>query len=241
MMAVLLDVGGTIWPDAWPSQGLDDPPRVARLQRVLPELTAATANGLVEALRRALVPFEGALLQDTDAAIAEGMRRSGLPNQPGLVIHVRRAMCVPAAGRIDLFPGARALLKRIRELGMTCAVVSNAGVRDCDDYRRDFTDLGISGEIDAIVTSVETGYRKPHPKIFEAALVAAGCPAAHCVMIGNSERNDVAPALALGMRAVRVAIEEDQPAESAAHAVATSLDQITALLTEWAIAAASGG
>jgi len=60
-------------------------------------------------------------------------------------------------------------------------------------------------------------------------------------MIGNSERNDVAPALALGMRAVRVAIEEDQPAESAAHAVATSLDQITALLTEWAIAAASGG
>jgi hypothetical protein len=104
MMAVLLDVGGTIWPDAWPSPGLDDPPRVARLRRVLPDLTNATATGLVEALGRALVPFEGALLQDTDAAIAEGLRRADLPNDPGWYREFNGRCACPRRGASTCFP-----------------------------------------------------------------------------------------------------------------------------------------
>ncbi len=48
--------------------------------------------------------------------------------------------------------------------------------------------------------------------------------------MGNSESNDVLPALALAMRAIRVAIEEPPPASSAAQAVAGSLAEVAAAL-----------
>ena len=49
-----------------------------------------------------------------------------------------------------------------------------------------------------MVTSLDVGFRKPHPAFFEAVLVEAGCAPAECVMIGNSEPNDIQPAIALG-------------------------------------------
>ena len=36
-------------------------------------------------------------------------------------------------------------------------------------------------------------------------------------MVGNSERNDIQPTLALGMRVILVALERPKPAESAAQ------------------------
>ena len=52
-------------------------------------------------------------------------------------------------------------------------------------------------------------------------------------MVGNSQVNDVLPAARLGMRAIRVAIEEPAPADSAAHAIATSLDVVRTILRTW--------
>jgi FMN phosphatase YigB (HAD superfamily) len=52
-------------------------------------------------------------------------------------------------------------------------------------------------------------------------------------MIGNSEANDIQPALALGMRTIRVAIEEPPPTASAAHAVVTSLAAVPAVVGHW--------
>jgi FMN phosphatase YigB (HAD superfamily) len=52
---------------------------------------------------------------------------------------------------------------------------------------------------------------------------AAGAPAARCVVIGNKEENDIAPALALGMRTILVHPDDPAPASSQAHAVAPDL------------------
>jgi FMN phosphatase YigB (HAD superfamily) len=52
-------------------------------------------------------------------------------------------------------------------------------------------------------------------------------------MVGNSEAKDVLPARALGIRTIRVAIEEPPPAISAADAVTSSLDEVARLLTSW--------
>lgn len=68
---------------------------------------------------------------------------------------------------------------------------------------------------------------------FLAAVEKAGCEPPSCVMVGNSERMDVEPALALGMRAIRVAIEEPLPERTAAHAVASSLTDAAAILRTW--------
>jgi FMN phosphatase YigB (HAD superfamily) len=49
-------------------------------------------------------------------------------------------------------------------------------------------------------------------------------------MIGNSEDNDILPACALGIRTLRVAIEEPAPAGSAASQVVGSLTETTSML-----------
>jgi FMN phosphatase YigB (HAD superfamily) len=84
-----------------------------------------------------------------------------------------------------------------------------------------------------VVTSLDVGFRKPHAAMFQAAAEAAGCHPSACVMVGNSEVNDVLPASRLSMRTIRVAIEEPAPAESAADAIATSLDEVRAILQTW--------
>jgi putative hydrolase of the HAD superfamily len=103
-------------------------------------------------------------------------------------------------------------------------------VRGQREYWRDFADLGVAHLVDGIVTSLDVGFRKPHAAFFEATIREAGCGPAACVMVGNSEANDISPAISMGMSAIRVAIEEPPPAASAAHAVATSLDEVLGIL-----------
>jgi FMN phosphatase YigB (HAD superfamily) len=150
----------------------------------------------------------------------------------------RRCACPPAAGSTS--SQARELLAAINGLGLTCVVVSNAAWRDTQAYQHDFADLGVADRIDAVISSVDAGYRKPHRMIFHNALFAARCGPPAAVMIGNSEAKDIEPALALGMQTIRVAIEEPLPARSAAHAVASSLDKVAATLRAWVRASRDG-
>jgi FMN phosphatase YigB (HAD superfamily) len=81
-----------------------------------------------------------------------------------------------------------------------------------------------------VVSSADTGFRKPHPAMFLRAAAAAGVPPQACLMIGNSEDNDILPACSLGIRTLRVTIEEPAPAVSAASRVASSLPEATRML-----------
>ncbi len=227
--AVLLDVGGTLWPDRLTAQVAADP-YLERLGRLLPDIDAAHA---LSVLRGQLQQADGLLVQDTHGELARALRLLGRNPAEVDVLAVRRALCVPAVPGVRLFPGAAELLGGLRRLGLRCVIVSNVQVRGALEYWRDFTDLGVAHLIDAVVTSLEVGFRKPHPAFFEATLREAGCEPAACVMIGNSEANDIQPALALGMRTVRVAIEEPPPTASAAHAVVTSLAAVLGIVSHW--------
>jgi FMN phosphatase YigB (HAD superfamily) len=66
--------------------------------------------------------------------------------------------------------------------------------------------------------------------MLEAALATAGVPPEACVIIGNSEARDIVPARELGMRAIRVAIEEPCPETTCADALACSLAEAASLL-----------
>jgi len=120
-------------------------------------------------------------------------------------------------------PGAVELLAEIRALGLRTVIASNTYWRDAHSYWEDFRLLGMAGYIDAVVTSVDAGHLKPHPAVFEMAVRVAGTPAERCVVIGNREENDIAPALALGMRTILVYPDDPKPASSRAHAVAADL------------------
>jgi FMN phosphatase YigB (HAD superfamily) len=229
LRAVLVDVGGTLWPNRLSVQ-LSDDDCVSQLARLLPTLEPTRA---LAALRSALRESVTALEQNTHAELSRAVQRLGVGCGDADAVAIRRALCLPVAPAIALFPGAVDFLQIIRDCELRCVVLSNVQVRGSAEYWRDFADLGVAHLIDAVVTSLDVGYRKPHPAMFEAAVRDAGCSARMCIMVGDSEVNDVEPAVALGMRAIRVAIEEPAPAASAAHAVATSLSETGATIKSW--------
>jgi FMN phosphatase YigB (HAD superfamily) len=227
--AALLDVGGTLWPEKLTAHVGPDRP-LEQLARLLPGMDPAR----VLAALRAELRQDDSLAQDTHGLLAHALEGLGVDPTEVDVVAVRRALCAPAVPGIRLFPGAADLLAGLGRLSLRRVIITNVQVRGATEYWRDFSDLGIVHLVDAIVTSLDVGFRKPHPTFFEAALREAGCQPTGCVMIGNSEVNDIQPAVVWGMRAIRVAIEEPPPTTTAAHAVVTSLAGALEIVRRWA-------
>jgi FMN phosphatase YigB (HAD superfamily) len=231
--AVLLDVGGTLWPERFtPIQGRDVF-LINRLCKALPALARPVAAALLGEFDVRAASLSIGPTQDTNEVVRDCAQFAGVVLSPVETILARRALCIPIVGHIEPFPGAGELLEDTKRRRMRTILVSNAVTRDGETYLKDFLGFGLDRSIDSVISSVDVGFRKPHPAMFEAALVAAGCVAEDCVMVGNSEVNDVEPAKALGMRAVRVCIEQPPPVESAADAIATSLNEVAAIIDEW--------
>jgi putative hydrolase of the HAD superfamily len=64
--------------------------------------------------------------------------------------------------------------------------------------------LGIAPYFERVVVSSEVGAGKPHPRIFEAALHAAGVAPHRCFHAGDDEEADVRGPQAVGIPAMRV-------------------------------------
>ena len=166
------------------------------------------------------------------AVLAAGMAAVGLDGFD--TERLRAAWSLPASGFIALLPGAAEFLGAIKEAGLGCWLLSNAFVRTAADYRVDLAAQGLLPWIDGIVSSVDTRWRKPDRRIFEAALGQAGAAPGTSAMVGNSEPKDIVPAKALGLRTIRVCIEEPVPATSAADALCASLAEAAAAVREFA-------
>jgi FMN phosphatase YigB (HAD superfamily) len=228
----LIDVGGTLWPNSWPfreTDGLGRHQRVAAAMPMLEDLAVdALVADLIESSRkgdqaRAISTETPATIPAAEVLIASSLARQGLAADVETVKRIRRAMALPVADRMKPLPGAIELLAEIRALGLRTVIASNTYWRDAHSYWEDFRLLGMAGYIDAVVTSVDAGHLKPHPAVFEMAVRVAGTPAERCVVIGNREENDIAPALALGMRTILVYPDDPKPASSRAHAMAADL------------------
>jgi putative hydrolase of the HAD superfamily len=63
---------------------------------------------------------------------------------------------------------------------------------------------GIDALVDAVVLSVDVGWRKPHPRMYEAALRAVGVEAGAAVFVGDSYTADFAGPAAAGITALLV-------------------------------------
>jgi FMN phosphatase YigB (HAD superfamily) len=232
LSAVLLDVGGTLWPDQWPGQGRATV-SLQRLRSVLPAATDEQRHQLLDRLTDAAAGLAGQSVQDTDELVWQALHDVHLPPTPDQVAAVRAAMCLPAVEHVRLFDGAVGLLRTLKRLELRTVVVSNVAWRDANAYRRDFQDFGCGSDIDEVITSADLGVRKPHPGMLVAALRMADCPPERCVMVGNSEVNDIRPAVQQGMGAVLVQIEDEPRATTRAHATARSLPEVAAIVAAW--------
>jgi FMN phosphatase YigB (HAD superfamily) len=133
-------------------------------------------------------------------------------------------------GAVPSLPGAALLLAGIRALGLRCVTVSNTTFHDSKTYTAGFKSVGWDRWIDGCVTSFDVGGAKPDRRIFAAAVKVARVVSDSCVMIGNREDSDIVPAAELGMRTIRVAIEEPPPGRSAADVITDSLAEALAIL-----------
>ena len=98
----------------------------------------------------------------------------------------------------EVFADARTLLPRLRDAGVRLAVASNFDGR----LPRLLEESGLAAHLETIVYSEEVGVEKPHPALFEEVLARLGLPATDVVHVGDSRRDDVEGARAIGMQAL---------------------------------------
>lgn len=121
-------------------------------------------------------------------------------------------------------------LAALRSAGYKLVLVSNYAHAEVlrDALRR----LGLLQHFDALVVSADVGYLKPHRRIFDAALEAAGTPAEEAIMVGNDIECDVEGAKKVGIRAIWAPYPRVSPAPAhpAADAVIERLSDLPEVL-----------
>jgi HAD superfamily hydrolase (TIGR01662 family) len=99
----------------------------------------------------------------------------------------------------QLRPGVDGLLQQLVALGLRLAIVANQSARAVDRLQR----VGIAPYFAHLALSGVVGVGKPDPSIFLMACEALGVHPTRCIMVGDRIDNDIAPAKALGMAAIR--------------------------------------
>ena len=132
--------------------------------------------------------------------------------QPGAGLDAELApRVVPALEQLHqapmvALPDAADCLAMLKDAGFTIAVCSNWGW----DLAADLAGTGLVGWIDVLVTSAQIGYRKPHPRIYQATLDQAGFSAADAVFVGDSLRTDALGPQRAGIRSVLLARDAEE-------------------------------
>ena len=75
-----------------------------------------------------------------------------------------------ATRRYVAYPDVVDALAHLRHRGLGTAICSNWGW----DLAQTVTATGLDGRVDAVVTSAQAGFRKPHPEVFSTVAVALG-------------------------------------------------------------------
>lgn len=130
-----------------------------------------------------------------------------------------------------LLPGAaegiRALASRFK-----LAIVSDTGFASGRAQDRLLAQDGLLQYFTATIYSMDVGHSKPRPEPFHRALEELGASPHEAVHVGDIERTDIAGALAVGMRAIRIDVMRPGGSTDAEY-VATTYDA----LVEYLIAA----
>ncbi len=97
-----------------------------------------------------------------------------------------------------VLPGAMEAVSRLRAADIRRAYLSNIWPPFYEHFRRSFETE--SGEPQFL--SFQLGLSKPDKEFFHAALRSLGVPPSEIVMIGDTYKNDIRPAIELGMKTI---------------------------------------
>jgi 2-haloacid dehalogenase len=99
---------------------------------------------------------------------------------------------------LDAFPEVPTLLQRLKDAGMTTAILSNGSPRM---LAAAVAAARLGGLVDHVLSVEAVGVFKPHPKVYQLALDRLGLPAA-AIAFQSSNGWDAYAASAFGMRVV---------------------------------------
>lgn len=166
-------------------------------------------------IRRALADAGAPVGADRLAALSDAAVAAFVPNLYEAVVW---AVLAPDAARarsvlatvalrlaaepppFELRAGMADLLADLNRRGVPLGLVANQPAAALDRLRA----AGIDGHFRHLAVSGTTGLRKPDARAFLAAAAALGVDPDGCIMVGDRIDNDIAPARALGMAAVRI-------------------------------------
>ena len=142
------------------------------------------------------------------------------------------------AGPIDLVstpvPGAADAVRWCKAQGLQVILVTNTLSRGDAEVRRDWKRAGLADAIDAVVSSHDAGWEKPHPAMYRRALDLARVEPAQAFMVGDDPVRDVRGAQEVGLRAIwRRTAYHQLPADVRPDALLDRLDQLPDAVRPW--------
>ena len=200
--AVLLDALGTLVHFEPPAPLL----KAELRERLGLEISLETAEA---AMRAEIAHYRAHLHEGRDAESLAALRRAAAEAmRPVLGTDADLTDALLAALRFRAYPDAAPALWTLRSHGLSTVVVSNW---DHSLHER-LEETGLAPLIDGAVASAELGRAKPDRAIFDHALALAGAAADAALHAGDTPEEDVAGALAAGLRAVLVVRDGAAPA-----------------------------
>lgn len=180
--ALLFDAGGTLV--------LQHPERMAELLRL--EIGEEAA---FDAHYRTMAEFSRLRLDGSDAGwdwwLERYFGRLGHPSPSDAGPVIRRGYGLWTWS----IPGAVDALRRLREAGIRCAVVSNSD----GSVAASLATAGIGEVLEFVLDSEVVGVKKPDPEIFRLAVERLGLDPGRVWYVGDSEFHDVGGARAAGL------------------------------------------
>ena len=193
LRAVLFDWGGTLVDFSWSDELLAAGHR-AGLRAIGREGEAgAFTSRFVDHLMPALVPGD-----DYTALLRRELRATD--EEVDRFLDAEYDVWTPAHA---LLGSAHAMLEALRGRGLRLAVVANGWPEPARLTRRRISELGVAERVDAVVLADEVGWRKPDPRIFDAALGVLGVAPGEALHVGDRLDADVGGAAGAGLTTVQ--------------------------------------
>jgi len=123
-----------------------------------------------------------------------------------------------------LFPETLEVLEELRRRQYKLGVISNFDSRVYSVMKS----LKILSYFDSITISSETGYAKPHPEIFRAAIRTAGVPGNRILFVGDNLEDDVQAGAAAGLHTILI----DRHARYSGATAVPTIQNLRQLLNE---------
>ena len=134
------------------------------------------------------------------------LRGSGIEVDSDVALAIwRRVRKVPY--EMTIYADVRPALTSLRRRGLVLGVISNMN-RTGDALA---AEVGLTGLVDFVVTSLEVGSEKPYRPIFDAALARAGVSADEAVHVGDQVMSDVEGARMAGVLPVLIDRDGNHP------------------------------